>query len=161
MEGVTIFDWAWNLSMAEEPVLRARAFNNSGRSVSSAVQLSITDHHCLARLDRLREVEAIVVNRYMLDSLVGRPWEGLKAGVQGQMGFRRHSNRGRSHRCDNQLNTRNCQALVALVHLVRMLSTHLATLACMTSTWSSMEQSGQLIVPRASQALCTSNHWMV
>jgi len=34
-------------------------------------------------------------------------WEGLKAGVQGQVGFRRSSNRGCSHRCDDQPNTRN------------------------------------------------------
>jgi len=52
-------------------------------------------------------VKAIVVDRCMLDS-PGGPWEGLKVGVQGQMGFRRHSNRGRSHRCDDQPNTRNC-----------------------------------------------------
>ena len=39
---------------------------------------------------------------------MGGPREGLKAGVQGQVGFRRSSNRGRSHRCDDQPNTRNC-----------------------------------------------------
>jgi len=56
---------------------------------------------------------------------------------------------------------RQYQALVALMCSVRMPSTHLATLACMASTWSFMEQSGQLIIPRASRALCTSNRWMV
>jgi len=54
------------------------------------------------------EMQAIVVDRCMLHSPVGRLWEGLKAGVQGQVGFRRRSNRGRSHRCDHQPNTRNC-----------------------------------------------------
>jgi len=53
-------------------------------------------------------MEAIVVSRCMLDSPVGGPWEGHKAGVQGQMGFRRHSNWGHSHRCDDQPNTRHC-----------------------------------------------------
>jgi len=53
-------------------------------------------------------VEAIVVDGCILDSPVGGPWEGLKAGAQGQMGLRRHSNRGRSHRCDDQPDTRNC-----------------------------------------------------
>jgi len=43
----------------------------------------------------------------MLHSPVGGPWEGLKAGVQGQVDFRRRSNRGRSHRCDDQPDTRN------------------------------------------------------
>jgi len=56
---------------------------------------------------------------------------------------------------------RQCQALVALMCLVWMPSTHLDTLAYMASTWSSMEQSGWLIIPRASQASCTSNRWMV
>jgi len=45
---------------------------------------------------------------------------------------------------------RQHQALVALMRLVRMPSTHLAALACMASTWSSMEQSGRLIIPKAS-----------
>ena len=96
------------MSMAEEPVLRAGAFNNSGGSVASAVVRSITDCYCLARSDRLREMQAIVVDRCMLHSPVGGPWEGLKAGVQGQVGFRRSSNRGYSHRCDDQPNTRHC-----------------------------------------------------
>jgi len=38
MERVSFFDWAWDLSMAEEPVFRARAFNNSGGSAASAME---------------------------------------------------------------------------------------------------------------------------
>ena len=53
-------------------------------------------------------MQAIIVDRCMLHSPVGGPREGLKAGVQGQVGFRRSSNRGCSHRCDDQSNTRNC-----------------------------------------------------
>ena len=52
-------------------------------------------------------MKAIVVDRCMLHSPVGGPREGLKAGVQGQVGLRRHSKRGRSYRCDDQPNTRN------------------------------------------------------
>jgi len=53
-------------------------------------------------------MQAIVVDRCMLDSPVGGPWEGLKAGVEGQVGFRRSNSRGCSHRCDDQPNMRNC-----------------------------------------------------
>jgi len=37
-ERVSFFDRAWDLSMAEEPALRAGAFNNSGGSSAGAVQ---------------------------------------------------------------------------------------------------------------------------
>jgi len=43
----------------------------------------------------------------MLRSPVGGPWEGRKAGAQGQVGFRMRSNRGRSHRCDGWRDARN------------------------------------------------------
>ena len=35
---ISFFDRAWDLGMAEEPVLRAGAFNNSGGSAASAVE---------------------------------------------------------------------------------------------------------------------------
>jgi len=56
MERVSFFDRAWDLSIAEEPVLRAGAFNNSGGCAASAVEGSITDCYCLARSNCLREM---------------------------------------------------------------------------------------------------------
>jgi len=48
MERVSFFDRAWDLSMAEEPVLWAGAFSNSRGSAAGAVEGSTIDCHCLA-----------------------------------------------------------------------------------------------------------------
>jgi len=106
-EGVTIFDRSWNLGMVQEPVFRAVAFNSGGGSAASAVQRSITDHHCLAGSDCLSEMQVIVINRGVLHSPVGGLRKRLKARVQGQMGFRRQSHGGSSHGSDNQSITRD------------------------------------------------------
>jgi len=52
-------------------------------------------------------MQAIIINRSVLHSPVGGLRKGLKARVQGKMGFRRQSHWGISHGSDNQSITRD------------------------------------------------------
>jgi len=93
--------------MAQEPVFQACAFDNGGGRAAGAVKRGITNHHSLAGSDCLSEMQAIVINGGVLHSPVGGLRKGLKARMQGQMGFRRQSHWGISHGSDNQSITRD------------------------------------------------------